>query len=226
MGLERAADLLTMRSALHRLLLACGLAAIAAACVPSSSAAAAPQGSLTVAEYDALLLSFQRGEALDEDRTPTVEETAGLCTPLTPSPTALLASIHASCLASVRYAEVLFGPDATKGCKSKDMRCMTRDLLRMERATRGIARTMRVVRSAVAERGLTGQCARAINGPPGNIELYEAFANAVRDLRRALIAESERALRRATTRLERLTERGADIVDNDSVALLATCPRV
>lgn len=217
-----------MRSALNRLLLICGLAAVAAACVPASSAASvapAPQGSLTVAEYGALLASFQRGEALQNDRTPTVEEMAAGCAPLTPSPTALLSAVHASCLASLRFVEAGLESDATKGCKSKDMRCVTRDLLLTENALRGLVRALRTQRRAVAARGLTGQCARAINGAPGTVQFFEAFANGLHDLRRALIAGSERAIRRATRRLERAIERAADIADDDTVALLATCPR-
>jgi hypothetical protein len=211
-----------MRSALHRLLLACGLAAVAAVCLPSIASAAAPQGSLTVAEYEVLLATYQRSEALEHDRTPTTEELNASCEPLAARPTALISAVHGWCQGALRLTESF----NDKGCGSKDTRCAARELLEVENATRSMARLSRAVRRTVADRGLAGQCARAFNGPPEAVTFWEAFANAVRDLRRAVISGSDRMLRRATVRLQRASRVAQDIEDDDSAALLATCPRV
>jgi hypothetical protein len=211
-----------MRSALRRLLLACGLAAVAAVGVPSIAAAAAPRGSLTVAEYDMVLAALQRSEALEDDRTPTRDELKTMCDPLAPRPTALISAMHAVCLGGLSLWQISTG----KGCASKDTRCVTRGLRQLETGLRSLVRLTRAQRRVVAERGLAGQCASAINGPPEMPTYLEAYANAVRDLRRAFIAGSERLLERALARMQRVGELGEDIEDDDTVALVATCPRV
>jgi hypothetical protein len=220
-----------MRSALNRLLLACGLAAVAAACLPAASAAAAPQGSLMVAEYDLLLAMQQRSEELQKDRKPTLDEAAAICAGISPLTTRLLSSVHSVCTASVRVAGLGAEDDDGKGgkgakpCRDDDLRCAAREVRLAENAYRAVVRAAKVLKQVVAARGLTGQCARAINGPPGAIELMETFADRLRDLRRAMMAEDVRAVDRATRRLVRAIER-ADVPSDDAVALLATCPRV
>jgi hypothetical protein len=218
----RPDDIGTMRSALHRLLLACGLAAVAAVCLPSIASAAAPQGGLTVAEYDLLLAAFQRGEALEDDRNATSAEWSAMCDLMASRPTALVSAAHALCRGGVRLTQVSDG----KGCASKDTRCAARGMLQTETALRSVARLLRAQRRATAQRGLTGQCALAINGPRELVTIYEAFANAMRDLRRAVLAENERMILRASARLDRAMGLGQDIEDEDSAALLASCPRV
>jgi hypothetical protein len=223
-GLGRA-DVLPMRSALNRLLLACGLLAVTAVCTPSVAGAAAPQGSLTAAEYGLLLAAFQRSEALEDDKKPTLDDVSAMCEELAPRPTALVAASYAQCRGSLRVTQVSTDPEASKGCTGAETRCAARELRRIETATRSLARLTRAQRRVVAARGLTGQCARAINGPAATLTFLESFANALRDLRRAVLAEDARGLERATERIERATLLAPDAGD-DTVALLATCPRV
>ena len=211
-----------MRSALRRLLLACGLAAATAVCVPSIASAAAPHGSLTTAEYEMLLAAFQRGEALEHDRNATSAEWSAMCDMTASPPSALVSDAHALCRSGVRFLQVSAG----KSCGSKDTRCAARALLRSETASRSIARSLRAQRRSVAERGLTGECALSISGPREWVTVYEALANALRDLRRAMLAANERLLRRANARMERAASLAEGIEDEDSAALLTTCPRV
>ena len=215
-----------MRSVLTRLLLACGLLAVAAVSVPPAAGAAAPHGSLTTAEYDLLLASYQRSEALEDDRKPTIDELGTACEALAPRPTALVSAAFALCRGGLRVASVGISQATGKPCSDEDTRCAARELLRMETATRAVVRLTRAQRRAVAARGLTGQCARAIGGPPEALRFMEAFSNALRDLRRALLADDREALDRAATRFERATNLAAAVQDEDSVALLTTCPRV
>ena len=122
--------------------------------------------------------------------------------------------------------QVSTDPAAAKGCTEDETRCAARELLRMETAARSLARLTRARRRAVAARGLTGQCARAIGGPAESVRFLDAFANALRDFRRALVADDLRALERATTRLERASNLAPDPEDDDSVALLGACSRI
>jgi hypothetical protein len=216
-----------MRPVVIRLALTAAAFAAAAGCLPAAAHAAAPQGSLTTAEYNVLLPAYQRIEQLSQATTPTTAaQYAEVCATIAPPSTHLIATEARFCTTVARWAAAAERFSSLgKLCPGSGPKCLARELERMETSTRKTATVAREERAAVTARGLTGSCRRAFTGSAQTIPVLDGLADGLHAMRSALRADDADGLAQATKQVQRAVRKADGIQDTDSAALLTGCPR-
>jgi hypothetical protein len=212
-----------MRPLAIRLVLTATALAAAAGCLPAGARAAAPQGSLTTAEYTVLLPAFQRIEQLPD--AAMAAQYAQVCPTFAPHTTHLIATEYRVCNAVAQWAAAAERFESLdKLCPASGPKCLARELQRMETSTRKTATAAREERTVVAARKLTGACGRAFTGSSKTIPTLDNLTRGLHDMRDAINDADAKKLAGAAKRVQRAVQQAQSIEDTDSAALLTQCP--